>query len=193
MPVSVFLDDSFVDDIVARSYGRGAAAPGAPSQLPTRLGQDEDMWTHRRTRRARVSAALVVAGATALALSACGPYAPDLPTPPLALDEIVGTWTAPDAGTVVFGHDGSFTAEDVPARAIGSTETDTRRISKDGTWSLDDDRGLDWKILRISCSDGTAPDWMIRGSAGHRELDLIVGDPDQVDWVRLKRAERTGG
>lgn len=129
---------------------------------------------------------LVVAGAV-VCLTGCGSDAPDLPTPPLSRQELVGRWTSPGAGSVRFDADGSFEAVDVPHRAVGGgSRVGTDPVDVSGTWSIPDQTGPGWKHIEVSSSDGGAPDWMVRGARGHRELDMVVGDPDQVDWVRFR-------
>lgn len=89
-------------------------------------------------------AAVLVLLLPVLALTGCGPYAPEfLPLPgPTTSDELVGTWTHESAGetaTIVLSGDGTVTYDNLPLWFIegGSTSQAVGDLSGGGVWDFD--------------------------------------------------------
>lgn len=141
-----------------------------------------------RTRSWRSVASAVAGVALTLALAGCGQDAFDLPTSPLRSSEMLGTWSSDDAGTISFDAS-TVTLDDVPSEAVTGDDTaGATPIVTTGRWKiLGNGTGRGWKTITVTL-DSAVNDggWVVRGRRGHRELDLMFGDPDQVEWYRYR-------
>ncbi|WIB65738.1 hypothetical protein [Curtobacterium sp. MCBD17_040] len=146
----------------------------------------------RQRPRPRTTRALAisVAALTLLGITGCAdlPDLTDLQTTHLARNEMFGTWTSHHAGSITFDPDGVARIRNVPLRGLTSKESDpSTPTSRTSRWTLQRNNGIEEvTICFIShrYADCTAN---VRGPRGHRELDLIVGDPDSDDWYRYHR------
>lgn len=138
--------------------------------------------------RVRTAVGAVIALATVLAVAGCGQDAADLPTAPLARADLVGTWASDGAGTIRFDRGGTVRLVGVPLRGITAQPDDPATPSTStGRWHIEDGDGWGWKTVCWENRDADRCTAIVRGSAAHRQIDLVVGDPDQVDWYRYHR------
>jgi hypothetical protein len=101
---------------------------------------------------------------------------------------MLGTWSSGDAGTISFDAS-TVTLDDVPSEAVtGDHTAGATPIDTAGRWKIrGNGTGRGWKTITVKL-DSAVNDggWVVRGRRGHRELDLMVGDPDQVEWYRYR-------
>ncbi|MBT2501104.1 hypothetical protein [Curtobacterium sp. ISL-83] len=138
-----------------------------------------------------ISLAVVALITATLTLSGCtsgmaGYFEPA--APPLESAELIGTWTSDGAGSIVFGSDHSVVGTDVPKRGwTGQTDDSATPTTRTVSWRLRDNTGNGLKPICLDEGRSSTCMWVIRGGHQHRELDLIVGDPDSVDWYRYRK------
>lgn len=106
---------------------------------------------------------------------------------PVAESEIVGTWSSPTHGSIIFAADGGLTIRQVPLRGVTGQLNDSAAPVDRSRWT--------WRVNGDQSTGGTALCYDTRGGGdyclwdvtrpnGQLELDLVVGDPDMQQAYR---------
>lgn len=105
---------------------------------------------------------------------------------PVVEADMIGTWSSRDDGEITFAADGTVHLHQVPLRgAISDLDASARKVDRTDGWMIQhrQDGSNDGTVCRVT-PDTDDCSWAVTTTAGHLELDLIVGDPDSRDWYR---------
>lgn len=113
-----------------------------------------------------------------------------VPGVPVTRDQMVGTWTSVDHGSITFGADGSLTIRQVPSRGLtGSVEDPLAAVDESGwTWQVNPSQSDGGTALCYETDDrGRYCNWDVTRPDEHLELDLVMGDPDMQEAYRYSK------
>ncbi|WKX71603.1 hypothetical protein [Streptomyces sp. XD-27] len=109
----------------------------------------------------------------------------DYRPPRVSHDDLAGTWTDGDGGTIRLAVDGTATVQGIKSRDSWG-DPEGGRCDSAGTWTYDRGDGP-WGqtvTMDVCWADG---EWTVSGTADHPKLNYQYGDPDSPDWYVLTR------
>ncbi|MFE3073893.1 hypothetical protein [Streptomyces sp. NPDC059247] len=105
--------------------------------------------------------------------------------------QLTGTYSDSDGGTLILTPDGRATADRVRTfsydDSTDSFEPQVRECSGTGTWTHDPARGPLSQQVLITIGSCPMDSWNVYGTLEHPKLYVFTGDPDSADLYTLRR------
>lgn len=110
--------------------------------------------------------------------------------PRLSTEQVAGTWSDGEGGTLILAEDGKATATRVKTFAYDDAfEPVVQECTGTGTWEYDPGAGP-WSQKVDLSVDGCSMDrWELYGTPAQPKMYAFVGDPDSWDLYTLKHQE----
>ncbi|MFB6836721.1 hypothetical protein [Streptomyces sp. NPDC056361] len=169
------------------------AALTAPALVARRLLLPDRPRLTGRAMFGRVAVHGTLAVVTAFAAAGIALFAGVGYEPPqLNAEQIAGTYSDGQGGTLTLAPDGRATASRVDTfdfhDTVDPSEPRIRECSGIGTWSFDPVDGPDSQLVTVSVDSCPVDmdDWGVYGTREHPKLYVFVGDPDSWELYTLR-------